>query len=95
MKFTKTNLGDWNLVKKVFLSDYDYRIQQSSSYKIQLLKQKIGEGVVTFFARVSQAVDDMYNGMPITTNPERADERELTILHTHKNLFVSRLRDNL
>jgi hypothetical protein len=95
MKFTKTNLGDWNLVKKQFLSDYDYRIQQSSSYKINLLRQKIGEGVVTFFARVSQAVDDMYNGMPPATNPDRADERELTILHTHKNLFVSGLRDNL
>ena len=95
LKHSTIDKGNWAQLKRQFISDYDYRISNSSTYRIQTLKQKIGEGVVTFFSRVSQAVDDMYNGMPLETNRDRVESREETILHTHKNLFVSGLRENL
>jgi len=85
----------WNEVRKEFLNDFDFRVAESSSYKLTALRQKIGENVVTFFARVSQAVDDMYDGLPQETNQDKLDSRKETILHTAKNMFISGLRENL
>ncbi len=95
MKYLDTDKTNWQQLKKEFLRDYDYHISDASSYRLATLRQKSGEPVVSFFARVSQAVEDMYNGMsPETEGPSR-EARKRTILHTHKNLFISGLRENL
>jgi transcriptional regulator of heat shock response len=84
---------DWANLKNEFVRDYDYRISDELSYRLTMLKQKMGESIVTFFARVSQAIEDIYNGMPDKTTQKEARQR--TILHTHKNIFRSGLRKNL
>jgi len=86
---------DWAYLKKEFVRDYDYCISDELSYRLTMLKQKMGESIVTFFARVSQAVEDMYNGMPDKTTQAEKEARQRTILHTHKNIFRSGLKKNL
>jgi len=95
LRHTSVNKDNWVQLKKEFLTDYDYRVAESSSYRLTTLRQKIGESVVTFFARVSQAANDMYDGMPEETNEDKKAAREEVILHTCKNMFVSGLRENL
>ena len=95
MEYSGTDKTNWQQLKKEFMRDYDYRISDASSYRLTALKQKSGETVVSFFARVSNAVKDMYNGMSPETAGPASEARERTILHTHKNLFISGLRENL
>jgi hypothetical protein len=95
LKHSQVDKGNWVQLRKEFLNDFDYRVAEKSSYRLTTLRQKIGESVVSFFARVSQAVDDMYDGMPVETNQDKLDARNETILHTVKNMFISGLRENL
>jgi hypothetical protein len=95
MEYSETDKTNWQQLKKEFLRDYDYRISDASSYRLTTLKQKSGETVVSFFARVSHAVKDMYDGMSPEADGPAREARQRTILHTHKNLFISGLRENL
>jgi Retrotransposon gag protein/Zinc knuckle len=95
LKLSSIDKAIWVQLRKEFLEDFDFRVCEKSSYRLLSLRQKIGENVVTYYSRVTKAVDEMYEGMPTETDQDKLDARRETILHTCKNIFVSGLRENL
>jgi len=89
------NKAVWAKVKAEFLKDYEYRIDGESRFRLLTLKQKVGETVVDFFSRVSLAMQDVKKGVPATTNDDVEEGHSQSMLHVLKNLFVSRLREDL
>jgi len=85
----------WAEVKREFLIDYDYRIAGESEYKLKALKQKVGENAVTFFSRVSAAMEDIDRGIPEHATAEGRAIQESYRLQVHKNLFISGLREDI
>jgi len=85
----------WAEVRREFLIDYDYRIAGESEYKLKTLKQKVGENAVTFFSRVSAAMEDIDRGIPPHETALGRQVQESYRLQVHKNLFISGLREDI
>lgn len=96
LKDSGTDVADWTTLKAEFLKDYDYRIQNESAFQLLNLRQKTGERIVDYFARVSYAITDMSRGLLETEQDEDTKAiMKRAMYHVQKNLFISGMRESL
>lgn len=90
------DVRNWQLLKEEFLKDFDYRIQKESAFQLLNLRQKVGESIVEYFARVSHAVADMSRGLlEVEEDEEEKATLKKAMKHVQKNLFISGMRESL